>query len=135
MVAGSRGRTRIYVHDVSTGLRNVSNLMALSDLELARLPVVQERARTSRALFAEARVVSELLNESARSVLGRIPAGDARLQRVARTIEGVLAGKSIAQIAREHHCRREYWSRSVWKQAVTLIAHELAERSGAVLVP
>lgn len=114
--------------DVGVALLRFDDLAWLSDCRLCELPQVQERARSSRALFAEGIALRELLDCAARAVMDRLPPGDPRLERVRFTLNGVLQGQSIAALARSQGKSREYWSRTVWRRAVALVTRELVQR-------
>ena len=114
--------------DVGHAMLRFNDLAWLSESRLCELPQVQERARSSRALFAEGIALRELLDCAAQAVMDRLPPGDPRLERVRFTLNGVLQGQSIAALARSQGKSREYWSRTVWRAAVGLVTRELVQR-------
>jgi hypothetical protein len=132
MTRGQQVRKRkVSEGEVAFALLHSSDLYELAGLELCDLPLIQERARNIRALFAEGVALQAVLVSAAHSVLGRLPSGDVRVDRIRTTLEGVMRGQSIAQIARQNSRTREYWSRSYWKQAVELVAKEMREAANA----
>ena len=60
--------------------------------------------------------------------------GDGKVAILRAVLEGVCAGKSIAQIAREHGKTREHFSRTYWVQATALVAREIAALNSAGLI-
>ena len=114
--------------DVAAALLHFDDLAWLSESRLCELQQVQDRAHRSNALFAEGMALRGLLEQSAHKVVDRLPAGDRRSERIRFTVNGVLDGQSIAALARTQGRSREYWSRSVWRQAVLLITRELVQQ-------
>lgn len=114
--------------DVAAALLHFDDLAWLAESRLCELQQVQDRARRSNALFAEGIALRAFLEQSAHKVIDRLPAGDRRSERIRFTVNGVLHGQSIASLARTQGKSREYWSRSVWRQAVLLIARELVQQ-------
>jgi hypothetical protein len=114
--------------EVATAMLHFHDLAWLAESELCELSQVQTLARGSHVLFAEGIALRQLLESSAKTVLDRLPRGDRRLDRIRFTLEGVLEGRSIAALAREQGRTREYWSRSVWREAAALVARELVQQ-------
>lgn len=131
MRTSTRRRTKVVnvSTEVAAALLALDDVAALSESMLCDIQEVQHGASDSRALFAEGLALQSLLRTAVASVLEKLPAGDTRVERVAATLRGVSAGRSIAAIARDHLRTREYWSRTYWKRATELIARELVSRN------
>jgi hypothetical protein len=108
-------------------LLHFNDLAWLSESALRDLRQVQDRASRSGALFAEGLALQHILNAAAQVVIETLPRGDRKLERIRATLEGVMAGSSLAAVARSQGKSREYWSRYVWPEVVTLVTHELVQ--------
>lgn len=122
-------RGRVTANDVASALRHLHDLATLSDSPLCELPEVQEMARHSRAIFAEARELRDQLTELVSDVIRRLPEDDMISRQVRATLQGILDGRTIAAVAREHGKSRECWSRTRWKQAAELVSQEMDPRT------
>lgn len=123
-VVGGAGLRR-----VSKALLNLDDLELLEDSGLAHY-VPNTSAADPRLLFPNGQLVQTYCKEHLLpDLITRLPSDDRKLGKIRAVLEGVLQGKSIARIAREHHQSREHWARTHWKRAVEMCVISLRRAS------
>lgn len=116
---------------VAHALRHL-DAYTLMESPLTELSVVQQRASGDRRYFAEGEHLRGCLVEATRLSVSRL-GETGRERRIKDALLGVLQGKSIARLSREARppLSREWFSKSVWKLGVRLVADELLTLDGA----
>ncbi len=110
---------------VGQALLNLDDPYWLEDSPLAELlPAVSDRCLDRTKLFIRGITLSEYLREVVQTVIIRLE-GNGKIGILRDALQGVVAGKSIAQVAREHRLTREHFSRHYWSLAVRLVTEEI----------
>ncbi len=95
---------------VVQALLHLHDVPWLSESPLVSLPAVQRRCHGSTQLFADGHALAACLREIVAAITDRLD-GEGKVAIYGAVLEGVCAGRSIAQIAREYGKTRERFSR------------------------
>src|SRR5689334_3789074 len=110
---------------IGRALLDLGDIPRLADSPLVELPEVRRRAAGSTMIFGEGVALDAYLREQVSGVIARLH-GTGKVAILRSILEGVCAGKSIAQIAREHGRTRSFFSRHYWAAATRVVAQEVA---------